>query len=225
MFRRNIRSCNGRQVVNFKLSAAGFPKTAMTIGIFDGVHRGHQALIKRVVSHNASVSSDSLIPVIITFRENEELRANGVLSELPSHKHKNSMTLGNIQSFQERLEIFEQLGAEITLVIDFTESFRRIRGIEFLETLNKHGNIGFFAVGSGFRCGYQLDTDAAAIRDYFVSRNIQVEIVPEVMEGTLPISSSRIRAAIANGDLLLAQSMLGEAVSVKKLMYNPNNPS
>ena len=195
-----------------KLSAAGLPKTAMTIGIFDGVHRGHQALIKRVVSHNANVSSDSFIPVIITFRENEELRANGLQTELPPLNHKNSKTLGNIQSFEERLEAFGRLGVEITLVIDFTESFRRIRGIEFLETLNKHGNIGFFAVGSSFRCGYQLDTDAAAIRDYFVSRNVQVEIVPEVAEGTLPISSSRIRAAIANGDLQLAQSMLGEAV-------------
>jgi riboflavin kinase/FMN adenylyltransferase len=162
--------------------------SSVTIGVFDGVHRGHQALIKRVVSHNAAYT-----PVVITFREN----------------HKGGEKTGNIQSFQEKLEIFEQLGVKITLIVDFTEDFRRMKGIEFLEILLKHGNIGFFTVGKSFRCGHQLDTDAAAIREFFAARSVQIEIVDEVMEGSQPISSSRIRAAIADGDHQLAQAMLG----------------
>ena len=162
--------------------------SSMTIGVFDGVHRGHQALIESVVLHN-----ENCTPVVITFREN----------------HKGGEKAGNILSFQEKVEIFGQLGVKITLVIDFTEDFRRMKGIEFLEILVKRGNIGFFAVGKSFRCGYKLDTDAAAIREFFASRNVQVEIVDEVMEGSQPVSSSRIRAAIAEGDLKLAQTMLG----------------
>ena len=180
-----------RQFLENGLPIAGLSvkkRTAMTIGVFDGVHRGHQALIERIVLHNANYA-----PVVITFREN----------------HKGGEKAGNILSFQEKVEIFGQLGVKITLVIDFTESFRRMKGIEFLEILVKHGNIGFFAVGKSFRCGYKLDTGAAAIRDFFASRNVQVEIVDEVMEGLQPISSSRIRAAIADGDLKLAQAMLG----------------
>ena len=163
----------------------GLKLTSVTVGIFDGVHRGHQALIERVVSHN-----QNYIPVIFTFR----------------HNHK---TQDAVQSFQQKLAIFERLGVKITVVIDFTESFRRLPGNEFLETVFKHGSIGFFAAGSGFRCGYQLDTDAAAIQNFFNSRRIPAEIVPEVTEGSLPISSSRIRTCISGGDLQLAETMLG----------------
>ena len=166
---------------------SGQKKASVTIGVFDGVHRGHQALIQSVVSHNVNE-----MPVVITFREN--------------HKGKNHTD--NIQTFEERLAMLESLGVEITVAIDFTESFRRISGLEFLEILLNHINIGFFAVGSNFRCGYQLDTDAAAIQKFFALHNIPVEIIPEVMEGSMPISSSRIRAAIAAGDFPLAEAML-----------------
>jgi len=175
---------------------------SMTIGIFDGVHRGHQALIKRIVSHNApplNAPSAGYVPVVFTFRQN--------------HKTENSNLRfgeqGDIQSFEERLAMLERLGVQITVVIDFSEEFRRMRGVEFLKILLEHGNAGFFAVGSDFRCGYQLDTNAAAIKKFFLSHNIPVEIVPQVMQGTLPVSSSRIRAAIAAGDHALAQAMLG----------------
>jgi len=170
-------------------------QSSMTVGVFDGVHRGHQALINRVVSHNTDCGGASVgkTSVVVTFREN----------------HKTEEDTDNILSFGQKAAMLEKLGVEILLVVDFTESFRRMGGIEFLEILLLHGNIGFFAVGSGFRCGYQQDTDAQAIRDFFVSRNIPVEIVPEVMEGSLPVSSSRIRNAIAQGDLQLAKTMLG----------------
>jgi riboflavin kinase/FMN adenylyltransferase len=184
----------------------GFPTgekfSSMTVGVFDGVHRGHRALIERVVSPDRDPAQTgweagrAYAPVVVTFRQN----------------HKTKKQAGCIQTFQQKTAMFESLGIQITLAIDFTESFRRMAGIEFLEILLKHGNPGFFAVGSNFRCGYRLDTDAAAIQRFFASRQVPVEIVPEVMEDGLPISSSRIRAAIANGDLPLAEKMLGRPV-------------
>ena len=167
--------------------------SSMTIGVFDGVHRGHQALIERVVSRN-----DINVPVVITFRQN----------------HKGDTFADNIQTFREKTEIFDSLGVKIAVVVDFTESFRRMAGSEFLEILVKHGKIGFLAVGANFRCGYGLDTDAAAIQKFLASRNIPAEIVPEVMEDSSPISSSRIRSAIASGNLPLAQAMLGRPYTI-----------
>ncbi|MDR1836052.1 MAG: FAD synthetase family protein [Treponema sp.] len=159
-------------------------KASVTVGVFDGVHRGHQALIERIVSHNKEH-----VPVIITFRQD----------------HK----AGNIQTFRQKLAMFENMGIKITLAIDFTEDFRRMPGIEFLKILLRHCNVGFFAVGSGFRCGYQLDTGTAEINRFFTAKNIPVEIVAEVMEDGLPISSSRIRRAITSGNIVHAQAMLG----------------
>ena len=169
--------------------------SSVTVGVFDGVHRGHQALIERIVSHNADY-----VPVIFTFREN----------------HKTDDSASDIQSFRQKLAMFERLGVKITVAIDFSESFRRMPGIEFLETLFKHGGIGFFAVGSGFRCGFQLDTDAQAIQKYFNSREIPAEIVPEVTEGALPISSSRIRKCITGGEIQLAEAMLGRPYNLRE---------
>jgi len=175
--------------------------SSMTVGIFDGVHIGHQALLKRIVSHNAGIKPVGETPmgikpvgetpVVVTFKQN----------------HKNES--GNIITFKQRLDIFESMGIQITVVIDFTEEFKKMTGMEFLNILLERGNIGFFAVGSGFRCGYQQDTDAQMIKDFFTSHNIPAEIIPKVMEGDLPVSSSRIRSAISAGDIELAQKMLG----------------
>jgi len=174
----------------------------MTVGIFDGVHRGHQRLLDRIVSHNAGY-----VPVVVTFKENHKIVRSvecGVRSDVT-----------DIQSFEDRLAMFEKLGIQITIIIEFSEEFKHMPGIEFLEILLKHGGVGFFAVGSNFRCGYQLDTDAKAIQSFFASRGIAAEIIPEVCyptgnhEESLPISSSRIRAAIGAGNLPLAEDMLG----------------
>jgi len=159
-------------------------RTSLTVGVFDGVHRGHQALIANIISYNAEY-----LPVVVTFREPK--------------------ITGSIQSFRQKAEMLESLGVKIMVVIDFTESFRQIKGIDFLKILLKRGNLGFFTVGSGFRCGYQLDTDTQKIKTFFTSHNIPVTIFPEVMEGSLPVSSSRIRSAINSGDLRLAEAMLG----------------
>jgi riboflavin kinase/FMN adenylyltransferase len=160
--------------------------SSMTVGVFDGVHTGHQALLKRIVSHNADKT-----PVVVTFRHNHKIES------------------GNILTLKQRLDIFESLGIQITVIIDFTEAFKQMPGIEFLRILLKRGNVGFFAVGSGFKCGYQQDTDAEMIQNFFASHNIPAEIIPKVMEGSLPVSSSRIRSAISAGDNELAQKMLG----------------
>ena len=168
--------------------------SSVTIGVFDGVHCGHQSLIEKIVSHNADN-----VPVVITFRQNHK-----------GKKHAQK----NIQTFRQKTAIFESLGVKITLVIDFTESFRHMAGIEFLEVLLKHGKMGFLAVGSNFRCGYRLDTNAEAIQKFFAPHNIPVEIVPEVMEGGLPISSSRIRSVITGGNLQKAQAMLGRPYTI-----------
>ena len=168
-------------------------KTSMTVGVFDGVHLGHQALIKQVVSHNSDYA-----PVVVTFKQNHKIK-----------KTENKNNQKEILTFRQKIKKLKKLEIQIIIVIDFTEEFKKMPGIEFLKLLSVHGNVGFFTVGSNFRCGYKLDTDAEKIKSFFALKNIPVEIIPEVTQDSVPVSSSRIRAAIAEGNLPLAGKMLG----------------
>ena len=165
--------------------------SAVTVGVFDGVHRGHQALIEQVVSQQKDT-----VPAVITFVQSRYKKA------------------GNILSFRQKIAIFENLGVSLTIVIEYSESFRRTTGAEFLDILQNHGNMRFMAVGSNFRCGYQLDTDAAAIQKYNALNNIPTCIVQPLTENAEPISSSHIRAAITQGNLKAASAMLGRPFTV-----------
>ena len=189
-------------------------KTSMTVGIFDGVHLGHQALLRKLVLHNKDFT-----PVVVTFRDNHKtIKMRNGECETQNAQLKQCAQLTqcaensgrkDIQNFQQRLEMFESFGIQTVIVIDFCDEFRQIPGSRFLEILFEHGNIGYFAVGGNFRCGCQLDTDAAAVMNFFTLRNITAEIMPEVTEGAYPVSSSRIRSAIAEGNIPLAEKMLG----------------
>jgi len=164
--------------------------TAMTVGVFDGVHRGHEALIDRIVRHDPR-----MIPVIVTFREN--------------HKNRAPAYSGDISSFRQKAALFESRGVAVTVVADLSGSFRRMSGSEFLRLLRERGKMGFLAIGSNFRCGYRLDTDAPMIKKLNAEEGIPTDIVEALAEEGLPISSSRIRRAITQGKLDEAAALLG----------------
>jgi riboflavin kinase/FMN adenylyltransferase len=171
---------------------------ALSIGVFDGVHRGHQALIQRVVSQSASLG---LVPWVVTFRQHPR----GVLK---------GDSQGDIYSLEQKLDILESLGIFGTLLIDFSGNFSKIGGKAFIEELGKRLDPVFLAVGSNFRCGYRLDTDAAALRSITVGAGIRTEILHPVLEGRHPVSSSRIRAAVRAGDMAQAALLLGRKLRI-----------
>jgi riboflavin kinase/FMN adenylyltransferase len=157
------------------------------------------ALIEQVVSQkNISV------PVVITFRQNKHKKAS-------AGRHGNT---GDILTFRQKIAVFESLGVSLIIVIEFSESFRRMSGADFLQILYEYGKMSFMAVGSNFRCGYQLDTDVPMIQKLNAQRGIPTCIVQPLTESGQPISSSLIRAAIAQGRLTEAAAMLGRPFTV-----------
>jgi riboflavin kinase/FMN adenylyltransferase len=164
--------------------------SAITLGVFDGVHRGHSALIERIVRRGPC-------PTVVTFRENPKRRVS------PGEYG------GDLFSLEQKLSVFEDLGVERVILIDFTENFSKMRGRDFIGLLEDRGRLSFMALGANFRCGCGQDTGASSIAEMNRERGIETEIVPQVMEGGEPVSSSRIRRAISQGDLVLAARLLG----------------
>jgi riboflavin kinase/FMN adenylyltransferase len=169
------------------------PPLSLSIGVFDGVHRGHQELVRRIVAQSPAST-------VITFRQNPKQ----VLS--PEKYH------GDIFSLNQKLSILEALGLRQAVLIDFSGNFSRLTGREFIGLLKKSRRIAYMALGVNFRCGCRLDTGARSIRTWMAEEGIVADLVEPVMEGRHPVSSSRIRTAISAGDLALATALLGRNV-------------
>ena len=181
--------------VNSAVSSANrTSEAAITIGVFDGVHLGHQTLIERVVRQGPN-------PTVITFRENPKKMVSPGLFE------------GDLYSLKQKLTIFESLGISRAILIDFSEDFSKLGGRDFLDILQNRGQMTFLAVGSSFRCGFRQDMNAELIREINEAKGIPTEIVPPVTlpKESEPVSSSRVRQAIISGCLKEAAALLGRS--------------
>ncbi len=153
--------------------------SAMAIGVFDGVHLGHQALIERIVRRGPN-------PTVVTFRENPKKVLSRIAGTETSGQYKR-----NIYSLKQKIEIFDSLGVKFLVLIDFSEEFSKLKGREFLDLLGNNGKMAFLAVGSNFRCGFAQDTDAVLAKKVNEEKGIPTELImPVYSAGSRPVSSS-----------------------------------
>ena len=176
---------------------------AVTIGVFDGVHRGHQALIQRIcappspIPHSSLRISHSFIPTVVTFTQNPQtILTNGAYP-------------GDILKLERKLAVLEGFGVELAVVIDFSEKFSRISGRDFIDLLLGSRPVKFIALGQDFRCGYGLDTGVEEICGMAKARGVEAWVEATVMDEGRPISSSRIREAVAAERYDEARRLLG----------------
>jgi riboflavin kinase/FMN adenylyltransferase len=177
------------------LGESAVKETAMTIGVFDGIHLGHQALLERVLA-------SGLYPVVVSFIRSPKFVLRPETAE------------GEIMGVEQKLRLFEQMGVGLTVMIDFSEQFSKLGGKEFIDLLHDRGSLRYLVIGSNFRCGFRHSTDAALIREMNRAAGIPTEVAAPVMAGGERISSSRIRTAISAGSLATAQAFLGRRVEI-----------
>jgi riboflavin kinase / FMN adenylyltransferase len=182
--------------------------SAATVGVFDGLHRGHTALIARVLSQ-----SPGLAGAAFTFSDN------------PKKILRPEAFQGDLMSLERKMEVLESLGVSTTVLIDFSDRFGKLSGSEFLTALKNAGRVEYLAVGRDFRCGYGLDTGAERAVSIFASLGARAEIVEPVLSGGFPISSSRIRELILGGGFREAADLLGRPfeIDVRALPFRIEN--
>lgn len=163
----------------------------MSIGVFDGVHRGHRSLIDQICQ------KAPLKPWVITFHPN------------PARVLRTHQYPGDIMTKNQKIEAFSALGIDTTVMIDFSWDFGKLKGTEFLSVIQKALDVQFIAVGENFHCGYNMDTSAFRMKELLEPKGIQIQILPSVRRGGEVVSSTRIRNAIWEGDLSKAIDLLG----------------
>ncbi len=175
-------------------------RRSVAIGIFDGVHRGHQKIIRQLI---VDARRFRALPLVVTF----EPHPNKIL------KPKNSHPI--LMSLPHRLRLFEKLGVAETVIVRFNKNFARVSREQFLEEgLIKRLGMRSLAVGHDFRFGYQGRGDTDFLRERAGERDFGLRVVPPLKYGRSIISSTRIRRLIERGQLKTAARMLGRPVSV-----------
>lgn len=164
---------------------------ALSIGVFDGLHRGHQVLIGEICSQKG------LCPWVITFHPHPVRVLHP--QEYP----------GDIMTKGQKVLGLTALGLDTTVMIDFSWEFGKLKGTDFLSFVQNAVDVRFIAVGENFHCGYNMDTSAWRMKELLEPKGIKVQILPFIYRGGGVVSSTRIRNAILEGDMYTAMDLLG----------------
>jgi riboflavin kinase/FMN adenylyltransferase len=175
-------------------------ETIVTVGTFDGVHRGHQAVLSRVRERAAEVG---LLGIIVTF-EPHPLEVVNPTAARPL------LTVG-----EEKLEVLAESGIDYCVVLPFTPTLARYTADQFIELLRQRFRMREMVSGYDNGFGRGREGDVEAVRAIGARRGFHVEVVPPtVTDDGRPISSTSIRRAVAGGDLRSAAVGLGRPYAV-----------
>ena len=188
----------------YEAAPSGWGRSALTIGVFDGVHRGHQEIIGHTVKRARDLGVQS---VVVTFDPHpaEVVRPGShpaVLTE-PARK----------------AELIEALGADVLCVIPFTPEFSRLPAEQFVhDVLVEHLHAALVVVGENFRFGHKAAGDEALLARLGRTFGFGVEDAPLVSSNGTVFSSTYIRSCVDAGDVAAAAFALGRPHRVEGIV-------
>jgi riboflavin kinase/FMN adenylyltransferase len=175
--------------------------TVLTLGVFDGLHLGHQLIMKTVVERARTIG---VMPTVITF----EPHPRAVL-------HPESAP-PLLQTFDQKIEALGVLGIEQTIIIHFDRAFSEIRAEEFLrEVVVDRLEAKEVYLGRGFFFGHKREGNIDLLRKVSATLGFFADEVPEVRLRGKRIGSTRIRELLLEGRVNLARRMLGRPYGVE----------
>jgi riboflavin kinase / FMN adenylyltransferase len=180
-------------------AAAGGPPTAIAIGSFDGVHLGHATILANVMDESRR---RMLEPAVLTFEP------------LPREYFAPESAPPRLTTLSERLAEIARLGTRIAFVERFARRFASISPEAFCVRLRDHYGARWVMVGPDFRFGAGRAGDAELLHAMGRRLGYEVAVVPPVMAGDSPVSSTRVREALARADFPQAASLLGRPYAI-----------
>ena len=178
--------------------------TVLTLGVFDGLHLGHQLIMRTVVERARAVGA---VPTVITF----DPHPRAVL-------HPQSAP-PLLQTFDQKVEGFGVLGIEQTIVVRFTKEFSQMPAGDFLRDVVKerlHAQEVY--LGKGFAFGHNREGNIELLKRLAGELDFVAGEVPEVSLHGKRVSSSKIRELLLKGQVNLARRMLGRPYGVEGLV-------
>lgn len=184
------------EVVNIEKLINSKEKYAVAIGFFDGVHLGHQAVIKNAIQ---TAKENQIKSVVITFDKSPKVALGIVKDEK------------NLTSEIEKLRLFEELGVDYTLILKFDKAFLNLHADEFIEKFLLKINAIYVSVGFDFKFGQKATGDTDLLKSY---SQFKTEITDPIQIASSKVSTTKIKKNLSEEKLEQANKMLGRAYSV-----------
>src|SRR5688572_24576133 len=182
------------------IPAAADTPIALTIGNFDGVHLGHQAMLARLID---SARSLGLPPCAMTFEPH------------PREFFAPDRAPARLTSMREKLELLASFGMERTYVCRFDYGFAQIVAEDFVERILARGlGVKHVLVGDDFRFGARRAGDIGLLKAHSARLGYSVDAMSSVTLEGVRVSSTAVREALAAGDLHRAARLLGRPYSI-----------
>ncbi len=172
----------------------------VAIGNFDGVHRGHQVIIENLIKE----SLRHKIPSVVV-----------VFEPQPKEYFLGDKAPSRLTNLREKIVQIKQFGVQNLVCLHFNKKIAELSPAQFIEEiLVKKLGVRYLIVGDDFRFGRNREGDFVMLSQAGLQHNFIVEVTPSVAEGSVRISSTLIRDAIAHGEFVKAKNYLGRFYSV-----------
>lgn len=170
-------------------------KTFVTIGTFDGVHIGHQKVIKDLVRKAKKKNANS---VLLTFNPHPRI----VLQK--------DFDIKLINTIDERIKLLEKIGLDILVIHEFSKRFAKKSALDFVRNIlvNKL-NISKLIIGYDHQFGKNREGNFEQLQEFGHTYGFKVKEIPQQDINNIAVSSTKIRKAIENGEINKANSYLG----------------
>jgi len=175
---------------------------ALSIGVFDGVHGGHRMLIGRMLEEAAA---RRLTGGVITFHPH------------PISVLRPGTPVSYLESLERRVELLREAGARFVSVLQFTSELQQVSAEDFTRLLVEEARMRLLVVGEDFRLGRGGEGTTERLAEIGRDQGFEVIAVPLLKDGSDNdrISSTRIRQALAEGDMGAVERLLGRPYAVR----------
>lgn len=171
----------------------------VTIGVFDGLHRGHQYLIRELVAQAHAVNC---LAVVVTFFPHPDAVLRGITGRY------------YLTTPEQRAQLMGDLGVDYVITLPFDDAIRQIRAADFVDVMVGRLKLKSLWVGQDFALGYKREGNVEFLRAQGQQKGFDLQVVELLMGDGDKISSMHIREALNAGDVEKSREWLGRAYAV-----------
>ena len=179
--------------------------SVLTIGTFDGVHKGHEWLVRRVTQRANDLGLKS---IVLTF------------DKIPRTVIRPNILVPYLSTLPDRLSLLQSLGVDMVASVAFTRELSQLTAEQFMSTVVKNLHVKHFIIGPGFALGRNRAGDFEKLREIGQELGYSTEMLePYISDHSQTIRSTKVREMIAQGMMEQANELLGRSYALSGIVY------